>query len=66
MKILSPAELITLKGIRFSNPYRLELEAEGKFPRRVKIGQRKFGYVEAEIDDWLRARIELRNSKAAA
>jgi prophage regulatory protein len=65
MKILSPAELISLKGIRFCNPYRLELEAEGKFPRRVKIGQKKFGYVETEIDDWLTARAALRSPAAA-
>jgi prophage regulatory protein len=65
MRILSPAELITVKGVRFSNPYRLELEAEGKFPRRVKIGQRKFGYVETEIDDWLTARAALRTPVAA-
>jgi prophage regulatory protein len=64
MKILSPGELITLKGIRFSNPYRLELEAEGKFPRRVKIGQRKFGYVETEIEAWLTARAALRETAA--
>ena len=37
MRIISPAELASLKGIRFSNPHRLELEALGKFPRRVKL-----------------------------
>jgi hypothetical protein len=43
MRIISPAELAALKGIRFSNPHRLELEALGKFPRRVKLGDRKYG-----------------------
>jgi hypothetical protein len=32
MRIISPAELASLKGITFSNPHRLYLEAAGKFP----------------------------------
>jgi predicted DNA-binding transcriptional regulator AlpA len=45
MRIISPAELASLKGVTFSNPYRLELEAQGKFPKRVKLGERRYGYV---------------------
>lgn len=37
-------------GINLSNTWRLKLEAEGRFPRRIAIGgDRKTGYVYAEI-----------------
>jgi prophage regulatory protein len=64
MRIISPAELAGLKGISFSNPHRLELEARGKFPRRVKLGDRRYGYVEEEIDSWLKQRAALREAAA--
>jgi prophage regulatory protein len=65
MRIISPAELATLKGITFSNPHRLDLEAHGKFPKRVKLGERRYGYLENELDNWLKERAALRESAAA-
>jgi predicted DNA-binding transcriptional regulator AlpA len=62
MRMISPAELVPLKGINFSNPYRLELEALGKFPKRVKLGERKYAYIEAELDSWLKERAALREA----
>ena len=64
MRIISPAELAGLKGVTFSNPYRLELEAQGKFPKRVKLGERRYGYVEEELDIWLKQRAALRTVAA--
>jgi prophage regulatory protein len=64
MRIISPAELGPLKGVRFCNPYRLELEAAGKFPKRVKLGARRYGYIEAEIDRWLEERAASRQEAA--
>lgn len=32
--------------------------AKGKFPKPIKLGLRSIGFVEAEIEAWLRARIE--------
>lgn len=66
MRIISPAELASLKGITFSNPHRLGLEAAGKFPIRVKLGERKYGYLENELDSWLKERAALRNAPKAA
>jgi prophage regulatory protein len=60
MRLLSPGDLKP-KGAWFSNQYRLELESEGKYPRRVKIGARRYGYVEDEIDAWLKECIALRD-----
>jgi len=35
-----------------------QMEAEGRFPHRVRIGVRAVGWVESEVQDWLRQRIE--------
>jgi predicted DNA-binding transcriptional regulator AlpA len=65
MRIVSPAELASVKGITFSNPHRLDLEAQGKFPKRVKLGERRYGYLEEELDRWLKERAALRQTSAA-
>ena len=64
MRLIPPDELKPAKGIDFSNMWRLELEAQGKFPKRVKLGERKYGYVEAELDQWLEERAALRKTAA--
>lgn len=32
------------------------LEAEGKFPKRVRLGENSTGWYEDEIDEWLTSR----------
>lgn len=39
------------------------LEAAGKFPVRVTLGQARVAWVESEIDDWIAQRIAERNSR---
>jgi predicted DNA-binding transcriptional regulator AlpA len=56
MRIISPSELGPLKGITFTNVWRLELERQGNFPKRVKLGLRRYGYLERELDQWLEQR----------
>jgi prophage regulatory protein len=65
MRIISPPELASKYGINFTNPHRLTLEATGRFPRRVKIGARKYGYLENELDAWLKVRAALRTAPQA-
>lgn len=36
-----------------------------KFPPAVRLGERHVGWVEAEVDAWLRARVEERNAELA-
>ena len=62
MKIISPQELPEKKGITFCNVHRHQLEREGKFPKRVKLGARRYGYVEFELDQWLKDRAALRTA----
>ena len=35
---------------------------EGTFPRPVNLGARAVGWLENEIDEWLAARLEVRNN----
>jgi predicted DNA-binding transcriptional regulator AlpA len=64
MKMIPPDRLGPDKGIGFSNPYRLELEREGRFPKRVKLGERKYAYIEEEIDRFLADRAARRGEAA--
>ena len=38
------------------------LEKAGRFPKRVRLGPGRVGWVESEIVAWLRERIESRNN----
>jgi prophage regulatory protein len=42
-----------------------QMEAEGRFSTRVSIGVRAVGWVESEIQDWLRRRMESRRVQTA-
>ncbi len=35
---------------------------EGTFPRPINLGARAVGWLENEIDEWLAARLEIRNN----
>lgn len=39
--------------------------AEGKFPKPLSLGERAVGWLEAEIQQWVEARIEARRRPAA-
>jgi prophage regulatory protein len=64
MRVISPEKLAEDWGIDFTNPHRLELEAAGKFPKRVRIGARRYGYLVEELEAWLKSRAALRNAAA--
>jgi prophage regulatory protein len=62
MRILSPQQLSDEKGVNFSNPHRWELERTGRFPKRVRLGDRRYGYLESEIDNFIAQRAALREA----
>ena len=35
-----------------------QMQAEGRFPQRIKLGERAVGWLESEVRDWLARRIE--------
>ncbi len=65
VRILTYPELKSLKGIPYSRQYLAVLEKAEKFPRRVSlgIGKGRIGWIEAEIDEWLKDRAAARDSK---
>jgi prophage regulatory protein len=66
MKVLSYPELKTEKGIRFSRQWIRKLILAGQFPAPIKVGLASNGFVEAEIDAWIEARINERNAARVA
>ena len=38
--------------------------AEGSFPRPVQLGARAVGWIEAEVDEWIRKQIALSRGEA--
>jgi prophage regulatory protein len=65
MKVLSYDELRTEKGIRFSPQWIRKLIKQERFPAPVSLGEQTRGFVEAEIDSWIAARIRERDAAAA-
>lgn len=61
--ILKLHEVTSRTGKSRSSIY--ESIAEGDFPKPVKIGERAVGWVEAEVDAWVKGRIEARDRVAS-
>ena len=56
MRFLRLPEVMARTGLSRSTIYvRLE---QGRFPRPVSLGARAVGWIEAEVDEWMRERIE--------
>jgi predicted DNA-binding transcriptional regulator AlpA len=66
VKLIPPKALADL-GIGFSHPYRLQLERQGRFPKRIRIteGGRTYGYDSAEVDEYLEWRAAARDEATA-
>ena len=59
MRLLSKRQVKEL--VLYSPQHIARLEASGQFPKRVKLGQNRVGWVEAEVLEWLQERIEARD-----
>ena len=62
-------ELIAADEIAQRIPYSQHqlrrLEAQGSFPKRVRIGANRVAWVREEIDQWIEARVNARNGEVA-
>jgi predicted DNA-binding transcriptional regulator AlpA len=60
MRIITYPKLDAEKGIPYSREHLRRLEAEGKFPKRIRLNpsddRGMFGWREDEIDAWLESR----------
>jgi prophage regulatory protein len=57
LKILRLPQVCEVTGLRRSMIY--QMEADLRFPKRVKIGVRAVGWLEKEVNAWLIKRIAL-------
>ena len=64
LRVISWRELSEM--IPFTRQHVLRLEKAGKFPRRLKLGQRRVAWVYAEIEAWIGERVALRDIQAPA
>ena len=62
-RILTYAELKTLKGITYSRQHLKRLEDAGKFPRRINPSPGRMGWLEDEVDEWLQSKADARALK---
>lgn len=53
--------IITKKELRLIVPYTpqhiLRLEKQNRFPRRIRIGERRVGWLLSDIEAWLKMRV---------
>jgi prophage regulatory protein len=66
MRLLAFPNLETEKGIPYSRQHLWRLIKAKRFPAPVRLGTNTNRWVESEIDDWLRQKIEQRESHEAA
>jgi prophage regulatory protein len=56
LQVLRLPQVCRVTGLCRSMIY--QLEAEQRFPGRIKIGLRAVGWIEREVQEWLAVRIE--------
>jgi prophage regulatory protein len=59
MRILRLPEVEHKVGYRHTTIY--ALMAEGRFPRSIPLGSKARGWIESEVDDWIRERVAARD-----
>ena len=55
-------EQLADRGIRYSRQHIHNMERQNRFPKRIQIGPNRVGWVEFEIDEWLRAKVNAREA----
>jgi prophage regulatory protein len=51
--LLRFSDLKSRKSIPFSRVHLARLEAQGNFPRRIRLSENTVAWYENEVDDWL-------------
>jgi prophage regulatory protein len=55
-RVLRLPQVCATTGLRRSFIY--QMEAQNRFPKRIKIGVRAVGWLESEVQEWLSERID--------
>lgn len=59
--VLRLPQVCKMTGLSRSSVY--QMEADRLFPNRVKIGARSVGWIESEVQSWLRQKVESGRSR---
>ena len=62
---LIPLAELPAKGITYSRNYLDRLIKEGRFPKPVFLSPRRRAFIETEIDEWVKTRVDQRDEVAA-
>jgi len=54
------------RGIPYSRVHIWRLERAGEFPKRVPIGRARHGWLESEIEAWIRTKVAARETTESA
>lgn len=65
MRFLTYKQLLKEKGVPYTRVHLKRLEDAGKWPKRVKVGDNRVGWVEDEVDAEMEARAAARNQGPA-
>jgi prophage regulatory protein len=60
MRLLSKKQV--RERVVYSPAHIARLEAAGSFPKRIRLGQGRVGWLETEIDDWITSRVAERDN----
>jgi len=60
MRFLRKKHVVEMIGLSYVHI--LRLEKQRKFPKRVVLGPSAVGWVEAEVEEWMKARVTERGS----
>ena len=63
MRVITRREIVQKVG--FSLMHISRLEKVGQFPRRIQLGPNRVGWIEDEIDQWIKAKIAERDGVAS-
>lgn len=64
MKLLNKHQLKEL--VLYSPQHIARLEKAGQFPKRIKIGNCRVGWIESEVLEWLQEKIDQRDNDTNA
>lgn len=60
MKLLSKRQV--REKVLYSYAHIDRLEAAGLFPKRLRLGQCRVGWLEQEVEDWIKSKLDKRTS----
>ena len=63
LKILTRKQVMAV--VPYSQTHLWRLERAGQFPRRIKLGPNRVGWLESEINEWIESRLAERPETGA-